>query len=478
MPKAKTPSDSPAEKRHIQILAVLAALASGSALWAVFLWRELLAARAGETPFCGFGDSADCGTLWSADFASVIHSMTGVPVAGWGLVWSLVAALLPLAALAYPGSKAREDAIGTAIELTAVAGVAGIVVLLAASAAEGLFCTSCALTYVLTLIYAAVTFFALRRPKPRATRGLALAAGATVAAYLVLLYPGLQTPKSTAEEGRQALAKAPRLPAEQSTPAPGPPAGDGGASNGTASGGEPRLVGGVNVDRMLEEFIATLTPSASQGLSDTLLIYRGGKHFTPETPRLLALGEDGAEVRITEFTDILCSHCATLHQTMAQLAKLLPPGSFNLDARHFPLDGRCNSHLTPRTGDDVRCLAAKAQICVEDTGQGFEFAKALFARQRGLTSDQVYEVATPFIGRDELRACVSSESTERKLADDVEFAWLYEPHGTPVVLVDGREGNPYPPFLYAIILAGGDADHPAFASLPRPNPPQPHDHEH
>lgn len=468
MPKTDTSSE-----RHTRVLAILAALASGSALWAVFLWRELLAARAGETPFCGFGESADCGTLWSANFASTIHNLTGVPVAGWGLVWALVAALLPLAALAYPGDKAREDALGTAIELTAAAGVLGIVVLLAASAAEGLFCTSCALTYVLTLIYAAVTFFALRRPVPRSSRGVALAAGATVAAYLVLLYPGLQTPKSTAEEGRQALAKAPPLPSD-------PPANDGGAGTGEAgasqSSGEPRLVGGVDVDRMLGEFVATLTPSAAQGLSDTLLIYRDGKHFTPRAPRLLALGEDGAEVLITEFTDILCSHCATLHQTMAQLARLLPPGSFKLDARHFPLDGRCNAHLTPRDGDDVRCLAAKAQICVEDTGRGSELASALFARQRGLTSDHVYELAAPFIGRDQLAACVRSASTERKLSDDVDFASLYEPHGTPVVLVDGREGNPFPPFLYAIILAGGNADHPAFASLPTPNPPQPHEH--
>ncbi len=463
-------SDAPAEKRQARILAILAVLASGSALWAVFLWRELLAARAGETPFCGFGDSADCGDLWSAAFASTLHHMTGVPVAGWGLVWALVAAMLPLAAIAYPGSKRRDDALATAIELTAAAGVAGIVVLLAASAAEGLFCTSCALTYVLTLAYAAITFLSLRRPVPRSPRGVAWAAGATVAAYLLLLYPGLNTPKSTSDEGRRALAGAPRQ-----SPAGGtaPPA--------TSTGGQsstPRLVGGVDVDRMLEEFVASLRPQILQGLSDTLYLYRQGRQFPPETPRVLALGEPGARVLITEFTDILCSHCATLHEVMQQLAEILPAGSFNVDARHFPLDGRCNSHLRPREGDDVRCLAAMAQICVEDTGQGGKFASALFERQRDLTSEQVYEVAEPFIDRDRLDACMSSAETRRKLRDDVDFAQLYEPHGTPVVLVGGREGNPFPPFLYAIILAGGDAEHPAFASLPTPNPPPPHDHDH
>ncbi len=465
--------DSPAAKRRARVLAVLATVASGSALWAVFLWRELLAARAGETPFCGFGESADCGNLWSAAFASTIHGATGVPVAGWGLVWALVAALLPLAALAYPGGRRRQDVLGTAIELTAAAGVAGIVVLLAASAAEGMFCTSCALTYVLTLGYAAVTFFALNRPVPLSPRGLALAAAATVATYLLLLYPGLKTPKSASEEGRRALAEVARgAPSGQD--AASPPA----TRDGDSGAGGRRLVGGVDVDRMLEEFVATLRPQNLQGLSDTLFLYRNGRHFSPQTPRLLTFGEPGARVRITEFTDVLCGHCATLHETMGQLAGMLPPGSFNLDARHFPLDGRCNGHLQPRAGDDVRCLAAKAQICVEDTGRSHELAGALFARQRDLTSEQVYQLAAPFIGREALEDCARSAETARKLSDDVDFAWLYEPHGTPVVLINGREGNPFPPFLYAIVLAGGDPDHPAFASLPTPNPPPPHDHEH
>ena len=468
--------DSASEKRYTRVLAVLAALASGSAMWAVFLWRELLAARAGETPFCGFGESADCGTLWSAAFASTIHDMTGVPVAGWGLVWALVAALLPLAGLTYPERKDLGQALHTAIELTAAAGVAGIVVLLAASAAEGLFCTSCALTYVLTLAYAAVTFLALRRPSPRSSRGLAMAAGATVVAYLLLLYPGLQTPGSASDEGRQTLANAPRAES-----AGRPPVSDGASSSGSsadAASGGTNLIGGVDVDRMLEEFLSTLTPRTSQGLSDTLYIYRNGRKFTPEEPRVLAYGEPGARVRVTDFSDALCSHCATLHQTMSQLARLLPVSSFNLDARHFPLDGRCNPHMAPRDGDNVRCLAAKAQICVEDTGQATQFATALYGRQRSLTSEQVYELAAPFIERDDLIACLRSEATERKLADDIEFAWRYDPHGTPVVLIDGRQGVAFPAFLYAIILAGGDPDHPAFASLPPANPPPPHDHEH
>ena len=478
MPNTDPVSDPQAEIRHTRVLTILAAIASASALWAVFLWRELLAARAGETPFCGFGESADCGDLWSAAFASTLHGMTGVPVAGWGLVWALVAAMLPLAALVYQDRKTLSDTTSTAIEVTAIAGVVGIVVLLAASAAEGLFCTSCALTYVLTLAYAAVTFFALHRPKPRASRGLIMAAAATVAAYLLLLYPGLQTPRGQSVEGQQALANAPRAEpiATSDSSTPSTTTTDATTDGGTSSSDGPRMIGGVDVDRMLEEFIATLEPPVMQGLADTLLIYRRGKKFPTVPPRVLARGEAGARVQITEFTDILCPHCATLHQSLAQLERILPKGSFNVDSRQFPLDGRCNAHLRPGNGDNVRCLAAKAQICLEGSDNGKKFSANLFVRQSGLTSDQVYEIAAPYIERDALVACLRSESTERKLSDDVEFAWLYEPHGTPLVLVDGREGHSYAPFLYAIILAGGDPDHPAFAGLPPGNPPPPHQH--
>ncbi len=450
-------------RRHARLLQVLATLGTASALWAIFLWRELIQARAGETPFCGFGESADCGTLWNAAFANTIHQTTGLPVAGWGLAWGLVAAMLPLLALAFRGREQRAAAACSAIDLTAAAGVAGLVVLLAASAAEGLFCTSCALTYVLTLAYAAVTYFGLReRPLPRSPQGVTLAAATTLAVYLLLLYPGLKTPKNASKEGQRALADAGRRAAEQA----------GGTAPEAAAGkseGGPRLIGGVNVDRMLQEFVGTLRPQTRQGLSDTLHLYRGGASFDPEPPRVLALGTTGAGVLITEFTDVLCSHCATLHQTLDQLADLLPHGSFHTDARHFPLDGRCNAHLKPRDGDDVRCVAARAQICMEDAGGAHDFAGALFARQGDLTADLVLELAAPFLDRGALELCLSSEATARKLAEDVDYAARYDPHGTPVVLIDGRLGYAYAPFLYAIILTQGDPDHPAFGSLPPPN---------
>ena len=430
-------------------LVALAALGTANALWAIFLWRELILARAGETPFCGFGESVDCGALWSAAFAGTVHRATGLPVAGWGLVWGLVATFLPLAALTLGKRRDHLAAACSAIDLTAAAGLAGVVVLLAASAQAGLFCTSCALTYVLTTAYAAVTFLALRRrPLPRSPDGVTLAAAVTAVAYLVLLYPGLKTPKSLHREGQLALAAV-----------------------GQKAGEQPSLpAGGPDHDRRLRDLIASLPPQALQGLSDSIHIFENAPHFPLEEPRTLAAGSRGAALRITEFTDTLCSHCATLHQTVAYLSTLVPPASFSVDSRHFPLDGNCNPHLPVRGPESVRCMAARARICVEDTGRGFEFAEALFERQQGLTSEQIFELAAPWIERTALERCLASPMTQRKLADDVDYAWRYRPSGTPLVLVEGRQGTQFGPFLYAMILTGGRTDHPAFAQLPPPSP--------
>ncbi len=451
---ASTP-DEPSSSGPSRALYLLATLGTASALWSIFLWSELLQARAGEKPFCGFGESLDCGSLWSAAFATTIHQVTGVPVAGWGLVWGLVATLIPLAALAYAHLPARFATARSAVELVATGGVVGIAVLLAASAQEGLFCTSCALTYVLTLAYAGVTFFGMRRqPSARLMPGALAAGGVTLAAYLLLLYPGLRTPKSLQTNERMAMVAAAKT---QQLAEDGDIASDGSA---------------FDKDARLHEMLSNLPPQALQGVSDSLEVYRNSPYFTPEQPRVVNLGTVGAPVLITEFTDILCGHCASLHQTLAYLATLVPPTSFWVDARHFPLDGNCNPHLQIRGPESVRCVAARAQLCIEPTGRLFEASAELFKRQQGLVEEDVFKALAPFVERSELEQCIASDDTATKLRQDVDYAWRFRPTGTPLVLINGRQGTQFGPFLFALILAEGRADHPAFGMLPPPRPPQ------
>jgi protein-disulfide isomerase len=221
----------------------------------------------------------------------------------------------------------------------------------------------------------------------------------------------------------------------------------------------------------LPAYVASLPPAARQALSDALGQMRRGPSSTLPPPRALR-GSPEAPVRFTEFTDVRCSHCAELHRVWEELGRAVPPGSFSVEPRFFPLDSACNAQIRAlaRAPDPVRCLAPRVQICVDDRPAAASLAGALFAEQRTLTADRVYELAAPYDARGTLRECVESHQTAAKLADDVALAARYHPQGTPIVLVNGRLGSALPQFLYAIVLARGSPDHPAFASLPPPNP--------
>jgi uncharacterized membrane protein len=433
--------------------AKLTGLAALSALWSLFLWAELVLSRSGGGSFCGFGGKFDCTQIWNSPLASTVHRVSGLPIAGWGLVWSVTAFVLPLSGLARLASNERPGALLSAVRLTAIAGLLAIAVLLAASALAGAICVGCIATYLIVLAYAAIALLAWRRAGlPEAGRGGALALGCTAAAFALLLYPGLRTPRTSGEAGRRAVAEAAGL--SQGVLTPGPD---------RAGTGDP------DRDGKLADLVSTLDPAGRQVLADSLAIYRRSGTAMLPPPRAL-VGSPTAPIRITEFTDILCEHCAGLHETLQTLRAYAPPGSFSVDARQYPLDGRCNPAFEGGKGDDVRCVAAAARICMESSGRESEFAGALFARQQGLTREAVFAIASPFMPPETLAACLASPATRAALEQDLSAAAQFHSDGTPIVAVNGRRGTSFGPFLYAMILTRGDPEHPAFESLPEGDP--------
>jgi hypothetical protein len=445
---AAPPAVSP---RSLARLVVLGAL---SALWSVVLWEELVRVRSGGSSFCGFGGKFDCAAAWNGAFASTVHKVTALPVAGWGLVWSVVAFFLPLAALLRKAESKLIDPLVSAVRLTGLAGILAVALMIAESAMSGAVCVACIGTYVLVGAYAFISVLQLRPAGfPAVRRGATLAVGATAVAFLLFLYPGLRTPKTTGEAGRRAVAEAAR----------GEPAGQ--SVSGT---------GDTRRDERLNELIGSLEPPLRQTLADSLAIYRASPTQLPPRPRAL-VGSDLAPVRITEFTDILCEHCASLHETMKTLRESLPPGSFSVDSRQFPLDRRCNSVVRGSREDDVRCVAAKARICLEPSGNEPKLAEALFASPKALTREKVFEIAAPFMERAALEFCIDAPATRAKLEADIAAASRYDHDGTPIVVVNGKQGTSFGPFLYAIIQTRGSGEHPAFAILP-PGDPKAHLH--
>lgn len=445
--------------------AKLAALGALSALWALFLWEELVRSRTGGGSFCGAGGRLDCSPVWNGPFASAVHRLTGMPIAALGLVWGLVAFSLPLLGLARRAAGEKTEAIQSAVRWTAAAGVLAVAVMLAASAIEGHFCVGCIGTYLIVAAYGAIALLGWRSAGfPEAGRGAMIAGGSAAAAFALLLYPGLHTPKTSAESGREALAAvagaiSSTSPATASV-LDAPAATASRARTGTGDPGK---------DRALEELVASLDPGGKQLLADSLAIYRNSSPAMMPAPRSL-VGSTVAPVRITDFTDVLCDHCATLYETLQTLRENTAPGSFSVDARQFPLDGRCNPQFEAGKGDDARCVAALARICLEPSGKEPELAGALFARQKGLTREEVLQIGSQFMPREKLAACVASPATRAGLDQDLAAARPFDSDGTPIVAVNGRRGTSFGPFLYAMILTKGNPDHPAFDALPPGNP--------
>jgi protein-disulfide isomerase len=468
-------------------LAALVAAGIVGALWSLFQWSELLLVRAGGTSFCSMGGAVDCAAVWDTGFASAIQSFTGLPVAAWGMVWSLAALTLPLWALVRRGEGKPLGGLVSAIRLTAAAGVVSVLVLAAVSFSAGAVCLACVGTYVLVGIYAAVALGVWRGigwPEPKG--GLLQAASVVAVAFLLLLYPGLRTPSAADATGQTALARA---TAGTPSKAPGPVAKAGGhdhqghdhaghdhgheghahqaAGQGRSPFAQGQGTGNAELDASLEELIRDLDRPLRQSLSDSLAIFHGSPRVPIRQPR--AVMGSPAPVHITEFSDIQCGHCAQLHATMGQLKQALPDGWFSVDARNFPLDGACNPNVGRRTDEAISCHAARARICFEGHENAFEYSGRLFALGRALTADRIVDLAEPFMAKDALRQCMASPETAAKLEADIDYAMAHDAHGTPLVLVNGRQGTSFGPFLYAMILTAGAGTHPAFAPLPPPN---------
>jgi serine/threonine-protein kinase len=186
------------------------------------------------------------------------------------------------------------------------------------------------------------------------------------------------------------------------------------------------------------------------------------------------LGIANAPVTIVEFTDIMCGHCKQLELTLAELRRVLPEGRLSIEARNFPLDGECNAKVQKVWGDGIRCLAAKAQICLENTPSFWAVKHELFDQQATLSKELILETATRQSGLSlqTLQACIADPKTQQKLDDDIAYASKFDISGTPLVLVNGRETPPSGAFLLALAINKGNVNAPFFLALPPPPPPQ------
>jgi protein-disulfide isomerase/uncharacterized membrane protein len=148
-----------------------------------------------------------------------------------------------------------------------------------------------------------------------------------------------------------------------------------------------------------------------------------------------------AKMKIVEFADFLCGHCANAFPKLHTFVKAHPDVQFSFQA--FPLDGACNPEISRSVG--APCQLAKVSHCAEKQGKGWETQKWIFENQRDLyTTEKIDEQLPGFVSRqgineDQLKACVDSEETHKTITEQAALGKDVGVKGTPTVFVNGKK---------------------------------------
>jgi len=434
-----------AQSRGLAFWMALVVLATAATILAGVQWMELIEVNRGGEAFCTLDAKIDCKTVWKLPFARAIHQATGMPLAGWGLVWGLQALAAAITGLMSRRQAGPHRFAPWSIRLVGTIGALACVVFLIVSVSAGVLCLTCLATYGLVWAYAGLAWFLPAGPVQAAVPGaLFPPALSLVAGYAMVIWVLPPIP-----EPRERLFDLPTVEA--------PPL----DASGSSAKSEPEQRGSP-----LERFLADLPGPAKAALSENLQAYRENG-VPPSVADYFRYASD-APVHIVDFVDVGCIHCKNLQAGLEKLDARFGPGQFTRETRFFPLDGACNAEVGRSSEDplSMRCLGAKAIICGEGRAGIEDFEAAIFAHQSELSERKITRLASQHmeLSKSALMECVQAEETKARLAQDVRFASAYGIQGTPLVVVNGKEGVPLMPFLYALILAGGDADHPAFAA--------------
>jgi serine/threonine-protein kinase len=399
----------------------------------IFQWVELRTVEAGGTAVCSINATVNCETVWTSPFAQRLSALTGLPVAGLGVVWGLAAAVCAGSLLWRARSDRPLRPAVLPIRTVGVIAALACITLVAGSISAGALCLTCLGTYALVLGYAGVALAALPGPLPPApgewARAVGLPAIVTAVAWGILL---LVAPARTAG------ALPPRS-----------------ASKSGSAGKD------------VSQFLASRPASEKQALADALAHF--ARTPAPTQPELLPRarvlkGPADAPVHLVEWTDILCPHCRHLNDALEELQAAVPQGRLAVEPRQYPLDGACNPDV-PQKGDGLRCTGSLALICLEQAPDFWSIRDKLFGAQKTLTREALLTIASSgSVARGQLEACIASPEAAAKLQDDIRYAELYNPTGTPIVAINGKPAYATPVFLYALTMASGDPTAPVLTS--------------
>jgi len=293
--------------------------------------------------FCDVSSSISCTQVYMSRFST----FRGVPVAVFGALWFVVAALLLLSGLTARQSV-RESIPGYLFVLSTLAlavilylGYASIVVLKT-------YCLLCLITYAavigLFIMSGAATSIPMTTLPRRAMRDVRVLAGSPLAITLAVLF----------------------FAGAASTLAFFPREGEAGSQSGAS-------------------------PAPSQAQTSEF------ERVMATQPRVpIVIPTDGAKVLIVDFSDFQCPFCKqAFYAYKPILAKYetQQPGAVKFVLKDYPLDSECNVNVTGGGPHPSACEAAVAVRLAQTHGRMDAMEEWLFQNQPSLTPPTVRQAA-------------------------------------------------------------------------------------
>ena len=135
-------------------MATLLATSGALVALAIYQWFELLEVRAGRTPACAINATFNCAAVWDSPFAHHVHEYVGLPVAGLGVLWGLVAFTLSFLFIQRRNATGHGDTFSGAVKVWAMIGLLSCVTFVTASVQARAVCLTCLGTYALVVGFA------------------------------------------------------------------------------------------------------------------------------------------------------------------------------------------------------------------------------------------------------------------------------------------------------------------------------------
>lgn len=151
----------------------------------------------------------------------------------------------------------------------------------------------------------------------------------------------------------------------------------------------------------------------------------------------LKMGSPNPKFVINEFADFQCIHCKHAAPTLE--AFTLAHKNVELNYLPFPLDGKCNP-LIKMERDGVSCTLAKAALCAEEQGKGWQVHKHNFDFFSNPESANLEKLSNDLnLDLSKLKSCIDSSEMDQKLKKIIEKAKEVNVEGTPTIFVNGKQ---------------------------------------